>query len=45
MSWDWQTALHRASENGHNETVQQLLEKGVDPNRLDKVSDHDVYNG
>ena len=35
----WQkTALHRASEEGHHETVQLLLEKGADPNVQDKVS-------
>lgn len=31
------TALHLASEKGHIETVQTLLER-VDPNRLDGVS-------
>ena len=33
-----QTALHMASENGHNETVRLLLERGADPNRTDVVS-------
>jgi len=28
-----QTALHRASEGGHHETVQLLLERGADPDR------------
>ena len=32
------TALHYASEEGHHETVQLLLEKGADPNVQDKVS-------
>ena len=32
------TALHHASERGHRETVQLLLEKGADPNVQDKVS-------
>ena len=27
-----------ASENGHHETVQLLLERGADPNRQDGVS-------
>jgi len=31
------TALHWASERGHRETVQLLLERGADPNRLDWV--------
>ena len=26
-----------ASERGHHETVQLLLERGADPNRLDRV--------
>ena len=35
----WQkTALHRASDKGHHETVQLLLEKGGDPNVQDWVS-------
>ena len=35
----WQkTALHYASEEGHHETVQLLLEKGADPNVQDIVS-------
>ena len=32
------TALHYASEDGHHETVQLLLEKGADPNSQDMVS-------
>ena len=32
------TALHHASEKGHHETVQLLLEKGADPNVQDEVS-------
>ena len=35
---DQETALHLASEEGHHETVQLLLEKGTDPNSQDKVS-------
>ena len=35
---DQKTALHYASEDGHHETVQLLLEKGADPNLQDKVS-------
>ena len=31
------TALHYASEGGHHETVQLLLEKGADPNVQDMV--------
>ena len=31
------TALHRASEEGHHETVQLLLEKGADPIVQDMV--------
>ena len=35
----WQrTALHYASEEGHHETVQLLLEKGADPNVQDMLS-------
>ena len=32
------TALHYASEKGHREIVQLLLEKGADPNVQDIVS-------
>ena len=32
------TALHLASDKGHRETVQLLLEKGADPNVQDMVS-------
>ena len=35
---DQKTALHCASEEGHHETVQLLLEKGADPNVQNKVS-------
>ena len=35
---DQKTALHLASERGHHETVQLLLEKGADPNVQDVVS-------
>ena len=38
-----QRPLHHASKSGHQETVRELLEKGVDPNSLDKVSYHDYY--
>ena len=31
------TALHYASDEGHRETVQLLLEKGADPNVQDRV--------
>ena len=34
---DQKTALHYASEEGHHETVQLLLEKGADPNVQDEV--------
>ena len=33
-----ETALHCASDKGHHETVQLLLEKGADPNVQDEVS-------
>ena len=36
--WSQNTALHYASERGHRETVQLLLEKGADPNVQDSVS-------
>ena len=32
------TALHHASDKGHHDTVQLLLEKGADPNVQDNVS-------
>ena len=35
---DQKTALHYASDKGHRETVQLLLEKGADPNVQDNVS-------
>ena len=35
--WSQKTALIRASEKGHRETVQLLLEKGADPNVQDRV--------
>ena len=37
-SQDQRTALHHASECGHDYIVYKLLEKGADPNACDKVS-------
>ena len=37
MRQDGQTALMKATTNGHTDIVQQLLDRGADVNHADKV--------
>ena len=43
LHYDYGKSLHEASENGHQETVQVLLDKGVDVNTLDLFHGDALY--